>query len=341
MSPYSINKKNKISVSGFASQSSVNDYDTKAAKGRRIGVIGLDTSHAPVFSEPFNLKNASPDLLGYKVVAAYPWGSREIEFSRSRIPRFTEDVRKMGIEIVDSISDLLKKTDVILLLTNDGQVHLEQALQVFKAGKRVFIDKPFVAALPDAFAIFQAAKELKVPTFSSSSARYCPSLMEIANNRNIDQVMGATSFNPCTLEKTHSDFFWYGIHGVEMLYTLLGTGCQSVSRTHTQRTDFSVGLWKDNRIGTYRGTRDGEFTSGGIAFCQKEIRRWDGFDNLEPFLKTVAGFFQSGIPPVAHEETLEIYTFMEAADESKRQGGASISLEETKQKALAQVKKVW
>ena len=48
----------------------------------------------------------------------------------------------------------------------------------------------------------------------------------------------------------------------------------------------------------------------------------------------ICRFFKTGKPPVSMVETLEIYTFMEAADESKRQGGKPVNMEDVFQKAL-------
>ncbi len=45
-------------------------------------------------------------------------------------------------------------------------------------------------------------------------------------------------------------------------------------------------------------------------------------------------------PPVAAEETIELMAFMEAADESKRQGGRPVKLAEVLEKARAEAKVV-
>ena len=137
--------------------------------GKRVGIIGLDTSHSLDFTKELNSSNASSEFDGYKVVAAYPQGSLDIETSVSRIPEYIEEVKKRGVEIVDSIPALLEKVDVVLLETNDGRRHLEQAIPVLKAGKTMFIDKPIAASLADAITIFEVAKHYKVPVFSSSS----------------------------------------------------------------------------------------------------------------------------------------------------------------------------
>src|SRR5213079_3404744 len=96
----------------------------------RIGIIGLDTSHVPAFTGLFNDPKAEGDLAGFKVVAGYPGGSKDVKASYTRV------------EIVDSIDKLIEKVDVVLIESVDGRPHLEQAIPVLKAKKKVFIDKP-------------------------------------------------------------------------------------------------------------------------------------------------------------------------------------------------------
>ena len=293
--------------------------------GGRVGIIGLDTSHSVAFTKSLNAADPLPQFKGYKVVAAYPQGSADIESSVKRIPGYTEEVKNLGVEIVNSIEELLQKVDVVLLETNDGRPHLQQALQLLKAGKPMFIDKPVAGSLKDALAIYEAAQKYKVPVFSSSSLRYMESVQDVVKGK-IGKVLGADTFSPATLEKTHPDLFWYGIHGVEILFTVMGTGCQQVTRTHTNDTDLVVGVWKDGRIGTFRGTRTGKHDYGGTVYGENgnlSLGPFKGYDNL---LVEIMNFFRTGKPPVAPEETLEIYAFMEAADESKRKGGKTINL---------------
>ena len=299
---------------------------------QRVGIIGLDTSHSIAFTKALNAPAPPPELQGYTVTAAYPFGSRDIESSTKRIAGYTEDVKKLGVRIVDSIADLLQQVDVVLLETNDGRPHLEQALQVLQAGKPMFIDKPVAGSLRDAVAIYAAAKKAGVPIFSSSSLRYMQSVQDVVNGK-IGPVLGVDAFSPATLEKTHPDLFWYGIHGVEILYTLMGTGCVSVTRTSTANTDLVVGTWADGRIGTFRGTRTGKHDYGGTAFGEKgnlPLGPFNGYDNL---LVQIINFFKTRKVPVSPQETLELYAFMEAADESKRKQGAPVALATVLQKA--------
>jgi len=181
--------------------------------------------------------------------------------------------------------------------------------------------------------IYDAAKKANVPLFSSSSLRYTTTTQDIAQGKTIGAVLGADSYSPCELEPSHPDFFWYGIHGIEQLYTVMGKGCTSVSRVTTEDTDIVTGTWSNNRIGTFRGLRKGKKGYGGTAFGETGIAPLGGYDGYDMLLKQVINFFETKVSPVSAEETLEIYAFMEAADESKRQHGKSISIEEIIQKA--------
>ncbi|MEQ7801645.1 Gfo/Idh/MocA family oxidoreductase [Pedobacter sp. ASV1-7] len=300
--------------------------------GKKVGIIGLDTSHAVAFTKTLNAADSPAIYGGYKVVAAYPKGSNDIKSSVDRIPGYIEEVKKLGVEIVGSIADLLKKVDVVFLETNDGRLHLEQALPVLKARKPMFIDKPIAASLADAAAIFAAAKKYNTPVFSSSSLRYIDGIEEVKSGK-IGKVLGAETYSPAKYEVTHPDLFWYGIHGVEMLFAVMGTGCKTVTRVYTPDADVVVGVWNDGRIGTFRGTRKGKSDYGGRIFGEKSNATLGTFKGYNPLLEQIVKFFETGVVPVQPEETLEIAAFMEAADESKAKGGSPVSMEKLLNKA--------
>ncbi len=301
----------------------------------KIGIIGLDTSHVPAFTGLFNNPNAEGDLAGFKVVAGFPGGSKDVEASYTRVDKFTKEIHdKHGVEIVDSIDALLAKVDVVLIESVDGRPHLAQAIPVFKAGKKVFIDKPIAGSLADCLLIFELARKHKTPVFSSSSLRFATNMQPIRTDPKLGKVLGCVSYSPCEIEPHHPDLFWYGVHGVEALYTIMGTGCKSVSRTHTKDTDVAVGVWGDGRVGTYRGLRSGKKAYGTVTFGAKADLTTQGFEGgYKPLVIEIAKFFRTGTPPVSAAETIEMFAFMEAADESKRQNGAPATIESVLQKA--------
>lgn len=297
----------------------------------RAGIIGLDTSHAIAFTEILNSEKPSPELAGCRIVAAYPQGSPDIESSVKRVPEYTAKVKTMGVEIVDSIDELLKRVDVVFLETNDGRPHLEQVRPVLKAGKPVFIDKPIAGSLEDAVAIFEEARKAKVPVFSASSLRFGKNTLA-ARNGALGKIVSCETTSPAHLEKTHPDLFWYGIHGVESLFTVMGTGCKTVQRSQSADGKIVVtGTWADGRTGVfregdgYKGSAKGEKGEGPVG----------AYDGYKPLVEAAVAFFRSGKPPVSEDETLEIYTFMAAADASKAANGAAVSMKETLEKAKA------
>jgi predicted dehydrogenase len=311
-----------------------------AKKPLRAGIIGLDTSHVIAFTKSLNNPKVEGVLAEVRIVAAYPGGSQDIPDSSNRLAGFTKQLKEeFKVEIVDSIEALLKKVDVVFLESVDGRPHLEQVRKVLQAGKPVFIDKPVAASLADAIQIYELAKKHKVPCFSSSALRFSPEIVRMKKNPKIGEIVGCEAYSPCPLEKHHPDLFWYGIHGVETLYTLMGTGCKSVVRSHTDFADVVTGTWKDGRIGTFRGIRKGRGGYGAMVYGADGIAPSGGFGGYEPLLVEICKFFKTGVAPVSAEETLEIVAFMTAAEESKKRGGAPVTLASVMEKAREEIKK--
>ena len=246
----------------------------------------------------------------------------------------------MGVEIVDSIPKLLEKVDVVLLESVDGRIHLEEAIPVFKAGKPLFIDKPVAGSLADAIAIFELAKKHNVPCFSSSSLRFSAGIQallkqseEVGDDRRRRRLGGS-----CSTQTGTPDLFFYGIHGVEPLFTLMGTGCETVTRVADQgRRRRHRRLERRPRSAPFAAFARGKASSGAVVFGSEADRpgrkAWQRYEDL---CREIGKFFKTGKPPVSAEETIEIFAFMEAADESKRQGGAPVVVADVLAKAKAE-----
>jgi len=308
----------------------------------RAGMVGLDTSHATAFTKTLNATDAEGALAKVKVVAALPQGSPDLEGNAAKVEKYTRELQDMGVVIVDSMDNLLRRCDVVMVESVDGRPHLRQAAPALKAGKRVFVDKPMAGTLAEAIALAKYAEKTGTPMFSSSSLRFGPS---IASHRlehpKLGKVIGCDAWSPAPTEPHHPDLFWYGIHGVETLFTIMGPGIDTVQRTKTEGVDLVVGTWQDQRVGTFRGLRGKSRRGyGATVFGTKGTGQAGTFEGYSHLVVQIAKFFDGGEAPVDMAETLEIHAFMEAADESARQDGTAVKVSEVMAKAEAEAENI-
>lgn len=291
----------------------------------RIGLVGLDTSHVTAFTRVLN-DPAHPDHVpGGRIVAAFKGGSPDVHASASRVDGFTAELKKdPTIVFYDSVAELARNVDAVMILSVDGRTHLAQAKEVFPTGKPLFVDKPAAGSLRDGLELFRLARESGTPCFSSSSLRF--NTRTVLEQNAVGDLRGAATHGPANYEPHHPDLYWYGIHAVEMLFTALGPGCATVVRTHTADTDVVTGVWTDGRVGSVRGIRNAKGGYGLMLYGTKAIGLHDVKHSYRPLVQEIMKFFQTRTPPVSAEETIAILAFMEAADESKRRGGVPVKV---------------
>jgi hypothetical protein len=292
----------------------------------RLGIIGTDTGHARDFTKLLNDATDPNHVPGARVVIAYKGGSPDIDESRDRVEEYAGVLRdKYQVKIVDKISDLCPAVDGILLESVDGRPHLAQFREAVKCGKPVFIDKPLAADAEDAREIVRVAQANHIPWFTASSLRFT----EIVTLKSADMT-GAMVWAPGPIEPHHKlDLTWYGIHGVEMLYTLMGTGCLEVTRTHSGNADVMVGRWKDGRLGVLHVERPYS-KYGAVVFKEKtQIAAIPDLQvNYAGLVKEIVKFMQTKTPPFPTAETVEMFEFMDAAQRSKDAGGTPAAVKQ-------------
>lgn len=300
-------------------------FSTAAASELRLGIVGTDTSHAVAFAKLLNDPKNPEHVAGAKITAAFKGGSPDIPSSASRVEGYAAELKKdWGVTLYDSIAELVQNVDAVMILSVDGRTHLPQAQAVFSSQKPVFIDKPLAGSLRDALAIAALGRSTGTRWFTCSSLR--SNTLAVLKGANTGELRGASTFGPCELEPHHPDLFWYGVHAVESLYTVMGRGCESVVRTHAPDADVVTGVWADGRVGTMRGTREGKYAFGVTVFGKTGITTQEVKTGYRGLVEDMVKFFNGGEPPVLNEESLELFAFMEAADESKRRGGAPVKL---------------
>jgi len=292
----------------------------------RLGIVDFDTSHCSLFTKVLNPASAGAE--GARIVMGWPGSSR---IGPERIPGYVDELKGHGVQIVGAPEEMIGQIDGVLILSNEGGMHLERARPFLEAGIPAFVDKPFAGSTAQAQELAELGARLNVPLFSSSALRFADEVARAAGPRGEGRrVLGVDAYGPGPEHAANPGLFHYGIHAVEMLYTLMGPGCESVTRVHAEGADVVTGKWKDGRVGTMRGIRDGKQDYGAVAFGAKAnlVTPASMKSDYRSLLVEIVKFFQTGAPPVPPEETLEIMAFMEAADLSKARGGAPVMLKE-------------
>jgi virulence factor len=293
----------------------------------KLGILDFDTSHVVEFTKRLNHvgTDAEQFVEGAKVVVGCPGESK---LSPERIAGFTEQMKKFGVPLVDKPADMIGKVDAMLIEAVDGSVHLERAKPFLEAGIPCFVDKPFACSLADAKAMVALAAKKKLPIFSASSLRFAPEVVEYAADAKHGKLVGCAVHGPASLADRNPGLFHYGIHAVEMLFTLMGPGCTRVTCTSEKGTDVATGRWKDGRVATVRGIRDGKSDFGFVAFAEKGVKAVTVGTKFiyRELLKKVVEMFATGKPPIDPSVTLEIVAFIEAANKSGANHGAGESV---------------
>lgn len=319
----------------------------------RVGILGMDNYQCVAFMQLWHQKEVPENLAGLKVVAAYPGEpSPNIEKSAENLAKWVERAKGQNVKIVNSSAELLPLVDAVILMSLDATRHLEEIRPVLVAGKPVYVGRPLAASLVDAVRIFKLAEEHKCPLFSCSQHRFSPSFIEMREHPEVGQVLGCDVYGGYPAEQTQQDPIWGALHGIETLQTIMQSGCESVARTSTADAELLRCVWKDGRVGTWRGISKGHIKYSAVVFGDQGIQpaglygyaapvggitpktRYMGYEGVAI---QIASFFKSKQPPVSADETLEVFAMLEAAAQSKQQGGATVSIAKVLQAARDQV----
>jgi len=114
-----------------------------------------------------------------------------------------------------------------------------------------------------------------------------------------------------------------------MLYALMGPGCKRVTNVSEKGVEVVTGHWKDGRVATLRGIREGASGYGFTAFSEKGVKAVTVGTSLiyRELLKKIVEFFKTGKPPVEPAATVEIMAFIGAANKSGANHGAGESVQ--------------
>ncbi len=303
----------------------------------KIGMVDFDSSHCVEFTRRMHYAGIEADqwVDGARVVLGCPGTSL---LSPERVPGFTDEMRQLGVPLVDRPEEMIGHVDAVMIVSVDGSVHWERARPFIDAGIPCFVDKPFTCSVAEAREMIEFAMRRGTPIFSSSALRYAPEVVEFvartqAADSDTGRILGATVYGPAPTHARNPGLFHYGIHAIEMLFTLLGPECEWLTCVrHGGEADSAetgaevvTGHWSGGRIGSVHGIRSGTRAYGFVAFCDKAVRHVvvesKDYRFYRDLLKQVIRFFETHEPPVNSSETIRIMSFCAAARQSGHSGG--------------------
>ncbi len=293
----------------------------------KIGLVGLDTSHCVAFTKCLNDPKNPEHVAGGKVVCAFPAGSPDFEMSISRVPGYTKQLRDdFSVKIMDSPESVAESCDLLMLISCDGRVHKDHFQRTVKFKRPTFIDKPFTTSSADAIEIFRLADEAGVPVMSCSALRYAHGIDEALSDTSKGAIIGCDAFGPMAEQHTQPGLFWYGVHAIEMIETVMGPGCKEVHATKNKDGEIIACTWSDGRLASIRGLRKGHSQFGATIHREKGFQFTDGSPAKRSYyagmLEAVMRSLPNGKSAVPKEQTLEIVRIIEAANESRVSGKA-------------------
>lgn len=295
----------------------------------KAGFVGCDTSHVIQFTKRCNHIDIEEEqwIDGIEIKALFP--AEASEGNEERAAGYIEQLTGWGVEVVDSPEALMSEVDCVMVESNDADTHLPYARPFIEAGMRVWIDKPFTNTVADAEAIIALAEKHGAGLMTGSSLRYAPEVQEFAAMaEETGPVLSATAYSPSKPLNEIPALFNYGCHGVELLYGVMGGGCQTVSSIDQTNMQCVAGSWADGRMGVALGIQEGKVGYGFTAYCENAtvVREVSTAYIYRELCKKISGFFNTGEPPIPIEESLEIIKFIMTAIQSSKRDGKLLAL---------------
>jgi len=283
---------------------------------KTIALIGLDTSHTVKFAKLMQ----HPE---HRVVEGMR-ATKALRFPSAFQPEEGQDQRQaelegMGVEMAPDILFAVDDVDAVFIEINDPALHLEYYEKVAPLGLPVFIDKPLAASTEDGRRIMALAEEHGTPTWSSSSLRFIPPLIEA--KQQIASPLLAQTFGALGQAAAGSDLIWYGVHAVEMLVTALGTGAQSVSALSDESGIVLSVAYDDERRGLVE-CRRGFYAYGGRMQSKDALAFFDSTGNspYASLMQALREFVMDGTVPVPLSEAQEVMAILEAGERAVATG---------------------
>ena len=227
--------------------------------------------------------------------------------------------------VVSKPEDVIGKVDAVVIATDDGNDHVRRVRPFIEAGLPVFIDKPMATNLDDLRQFVKWQREGKV-LLSTSGMRYAPEMkLSDGQRAHLGDLRWITSFTCKTWER-------YGIHALEAVYPLLGSGFISAHTQHQNGSDIVHLRHQSGAQITLAAIHDAYGSFGGVHLYGTEgdlaLKLTDTYSAFRAQLVAFIDMLCTGRPPFDFAQTVELMSVVIAGIQSRERGGAVISIAE-------------
>ncbi len=193
----------------------------------RIGIVGVENSHAATFASQINLPDENgnlryPDCKVTMVYGHYPEANQKM----------ADD---FGVTIARDLQEMVENVDAVMVTARDGKFHYEFARPFVEAGLPAFVDKPFTVDPKQAESLIALAKEKNVPLYGGSSLKLSTTIAELKSFVETAEngVLGGDLAAPVLMNSEYSGFFFYSSHLAEMTMETFGYNPERITATRT------------------------------------------------------------------------------------------------------------
>lgn len=230
------------------------------------------------------------------------------------------------VELCPDYETLLQKSDAVMVMcADDVYPHEELAKKALCCGNPVFCDKTFAPDLDAAKRMFALAKEHGTPVFSTSAQRYCPDLTAYCNAQT----------KPCKFAATTGpgDIINYSVHQLEMVEAVMGRGAKDVIAFPVNSSVTAVIRYGEDRYATFVQNPNAIFSMSAsddkadwYSDNKPTNRNITIGEFYIPFMKKLIAFFQTRIPPIKPQDTMEVVAIQQAIREAKKTPGVYVNV---------------
>jgi predicted dehydrogenase len=298
----------------------------------RIGAIGIDSSHTPVFTNRINALHKEGKT-PCRVTHFWDPGRHEwqhpagAEQSAKDVAKWREDTIKEGAQQVGSLDELLKNVDGVMVLNINGHRHLELSIGPIAKGMPTYIDKPLTCSTDQARSLLAMTRQYNARCYSASSLRFITEIPKLDKEK-LGDIVAIDAFGNGELLDMMPHLWHYGCHSIEMVDAIFrwsgqGPGVARVSAIATKDYHLLDMQYRDGRLARLRMDRAGAWAFGATVHGTKNVQQFV-VDFAPVYSRLVEGmvkFFEGGPAPVDLREIVENVAVMEAGNRSIALGG--------------------